>query len=193
MSKDDEAAKLPRGKDEVREETGSGPDYWSFVKLARSRLDEEFVDVDAQANKVILALNRASSQVTYDLESSIHRPRGWSWSGYRLMFVLWLAGPLEPNRAARLTGMSRAAVSNLSNTLTAKNYVVKTAGASDGRAVTLSLTDAGLHEIRTVFQEQNQRESSWVSALTDVEQELLVMLLEKLMSNRDAVGAKVRN
>lgn len=181
------------GKGEVHEETSTDLDYWSFVRLARSRLDEEFAELDAQANKVILALNRASSQVTYDLESSIHRPRGWSWSGYRLMFVLWLAGPLEPNRAARLTGMSRAAVSNLSNTLTAKNFLVKKAAASDGRAITLSLTDAGLHEIRAVFQEQNQREASWVSALTHVEQEVLVMLLEKLMSNRDAVGAKNRN
>src|SRR3546814_9763194 len=50
---------------------------------------------------------------------SIHRPRGWSWSSFRLLFVTWLAGPIEPKAAAKLTGMSRAAVSNLSKSLLA--------------------------------------------------------------------------
>ena len=167
-------------------------DYWSFVELARERLNEEFPDNDATATKVILTLNRAASLVTYDLESSIHRPRGWSWSAFRMMFVLWLAGPMEPNVAANLTGMSRAAVSNLSNTLIAKELLRKDASAGDKRAVTLSLTPKGLQEIRDAFTEHNRRESRWAAVLTEVEQELLVMLLEKLMSKRGEVGAKSR-
>jgi MarR family transcriptional repressor of emrRAB len=168
-------------------------DYWSFVELAKERLDHEFDDNDARATRVILTLNRAASLVTYDLESSIHRPRGGSWSAFRMMFVIWLAGPMEPNVVANLAGMSRAAVSNLAKTLVARGLLRKDAAAVDGRAVTLTLTDAGLAEIRDIFREQNRRETSWASVLTDIEQDLLVMLLEKLMSQRDQVGARARN
>lgn len=167
-------------------------DYWSFVELARKRLNEEFTDNDANATKVILTLNRAASLVIYDLESSVHRPRGWSWSAFRLMFVIWLAGPMEPNVAANLTGMSRAAVSNLSNTLIAKDLLSKTASALDGRAMTLALTDDGRQQIRETFLDHNRQESRWASALTEIEQELLIMLLEKLMSRRDEIGIKLR-
>lgn len=106
--------------------------------------------------------------------------------------MLWLAGPLEAHRAATLTGMSRANVSSLGNALRKKGYLEKAQTAHDGRAVTLLLTESGLREIRAVFAEQNARESQWSSALTDVEQGLLVMLLEKLMANRSIIGAKNR-
>jgi MarR family transcriptional regulator, negative regulator of the multidrug operon emrRAB len=167
-------------------------DYWSFVELAKKRIDEEFDDNDARATRVILTLNRAASLVIYDLESSIHRPRGWSWSAFRLMFVLWLAGPMESNTAANLGGMSRAAVSNLSNTLVASGMLRKDAAVQDRRAVTLCLTDKGLQEIRDTFRDHNRRESRWASVLTEIEQDLLVMLLEKLMAHREEVGARAR-
>lgn len=167
--------------------------YWSFVELARKRLDEEFHDNDARATRVILSLNRAASLVIYDLESSIHRPRGWSWSAFRLMFVLWLAGPMESASAAKLTGMSRAAVSNLSNTLVASGLLRKEAATQDRRAVILSMTDKGLSEIRAAFRDHNRQESRWASVLTEIEQDLLVMLLEKLMARREDVGARFRN
>lgn len=178
---------------EVSGRSAKDLDYWSFVELAKERLDHEFDDNDARATRVILTLNRAASLVTYDLESSIHRPRGGSWSTFRMMFVIWLAGPMEPNVVANLAGMSRAAVSNLAKTLVAKGLLRKDAAADDGRAVTLTLTAPGLAEIRDTFREQNRRESSWASVLTDIEQDLLVMLLEKLMSQREQVGAKARN
>ena len=79
--------------------------FWSFIELANKRLATEHGFRDQLATEVLLTLNRASNVVTYDLESSIHRPRGWSWSSFRLLFVTWLAGPIEPKAAAELTGM----------------------------------------------------------------------------------------
>lgn len=73
-------------------------DYWSFVELAQERLNSKFGgEHHRSATEVLLTLNRASDIVTYDLEAAVHRPRGRSWSAYRLMFVIWLAGPIEPN------------------------------------------------------------------------------------------------
>ena len=106
--------------------------FWSFIELANKRLATEHGFRDQLATEVLLTLNRASNVVTYDLESSIHRPRGWSWSSFRLLFVTWLAGPIEPKAAAELTGMSRAAVSNLSKSLLADGLIDRRPTENDG-------------------------------------------------------------
>jgi MarR family transcriptional regulator, negative regulator of the multidrug operon emrRAB len=168
------------------------PDYWSFVEAAQRRIVEEFPEADLTANRLFLSLNRSSSTVVYDFESTIHRPAGGTWSSFRLLLALWVSGPLNPNEAARLTGMSRAAVSNLTGTLINKGLLLREASPDDGRSVTLHLTEAGLAKIRMEFRAQNERESQWAEALTEEEQRTLVGLLDKVMAHRGAIGARDR-
>ena len=89
--------------------------------------------------------------------------------------------------------MSRAAVSNLSNTLIGKGMLRKNSSGADGRTILLELTDEGSDYARSAYRDQNMQEARWASALTEVEQQVLVMLLEKLMSHRKEVGARVRD
>ncbi|QTF72591.1 MarR family winged helix-turn-helix transcriptional regulator [Arthrobacter woluwensis] len=168
------------------------PDYWSFIEAAQQRIGTEFPDADLDANRVFLSLNRAASTVTYDFEASIHRPGGSTWPSFRLMLALWISGPLSPHEVARMTGMSRAAVSNLSNTLVSRNLLDRTPSPDDGRQVTLSLTPEGLEKIRLDFQAQNDREHEWADGLEPAEQKELVRLLEKLMKQRGTIGGLAR-
>ncbi|WP_372666131.1 MarR family winged helix-turn-helix transcriptional regulator [Amycolatopsis kentuckyensis] len=167
-------------------------DFWSFVELANRRLATEYGFRHQLATEVLLTLNRASDLVTYDLEAAVHRPRGRSWSGFRLLFVVWLAGPMDPSAAARLTGMSRAAVSNLVKTLVADGLLDRAPDARDGRSVRLSLTDAGHDEMVSVFREHNEREFGWTDALTEEEQRILVLLLGKLITSRASADTRRR-
>ncbi|NUU21538.1 MAG: MarR family transcriptional regulator [Streptomycetaceae bacterium] len=139
---------------------------------------------------MLLLLNRVSSVVTYDLESAVHRPHGWTWSGFRLLNVLWLAGPTEGKRIAEMSGMSRAAISSLANTLEKQGLVARAPAAHDGRAVTLRLTDEGEAAMAAAYAEQNARERRWADALTDDEREQFVALLGKLAAH--ATGPWVR-
>ncbi|WP_298176322.1 MarR family transcriptional regulator [Saccharomonospora sp.] len=180
------------GRDE-RYPSASELDFWSFVELANHRLATEYGFRHQLATEVLLTLNRASNIVTYDLEAAVHRPRGLSWSGFRLMFVTWLAGPLEPKSAATLTGMSRAAVSNLAKTLVADGWLARTPDERDGRSVRLSLTEKGHREMVEVFRQHNEREYEWTSVLTETEQRILIMLLNKLITNRNQFDVRGRN
>jgi DNA-binding MarR family transcriptional regulator len=175
-----------------RPEAPADLDFWSFVALANRRLSEEYGFRHQLATEVLLTLNRASDLVTYDLEAAVHRPRGRSWSAFRLMFVVWLAGPLEPKTAARLTGMSRAAVSNLAKMLVADGLLDRTPDERDGRSVQLSLTESGHIEMVSVFREHNEREFGWASVLTEAEQRILVMLLDKLITGRAGFDVRGR-
>lgn len=168
-------------------------DFWSFVDLALRRLSEEFGFPHPLATRLLLSLNRASMIVTYDLESTVHRPRGRSWAGFRLLFVTWLAGPLEPGRAATLAGMSRAAVSNLAKTLIADGMMTRTPGERDGRSVILSLTERGRETMLEIFAAQNERERQWAGVLTETEQQMLIMLLDKLIEGRTRFDVRERS
>ncbi|WP_051300716.1 MarR family winged helix-turn-helix transcriptional regulator [Actinomadura rifamycini] len=168
-------------------------DFWSFVDLAGGRLAEEFGFPHRLATRLLLTLNRASAIVTYDLESTVHRPRGHSWAAFRLLFVTWLAGPLEPGRAAALAGMSRAAVSNLAKTLVADGMLERARGARDGRSVILSLTERGRAAMLEIFAAQHAREKQWADVLTETEQQMLVMLLDKLIEGRTQFDVRERS
>ncbi len=130
--------------------------------------------------RLVLTLHRAANMLVYDLESTVHRPRGWSWPGFRVLFVIWLSGPVEAKKVAELSGMSRAAVSALVNTLERDGFVAKARAPHDGRAVHLSLTESGLRAITTAFQAHNEREQEWAGSLSMDEQQMLITLLEKL-------------
>jgi DNA-binding MarR family transcriptional regulator len=167
-------------------------DYLSFVDFAVDKATRELGSVDATAMRLVLTLHRVTSALVYDLESSVHRPRGWSWPGFRVLFVLWLAGPLEAKQVAELSGMSRAAVSALVGTLERGGLIVKARADYDRRAVQLDLTDEGRAAIVGAFAAHNQREQAWAGALTGSEQLDLIRLLEKLTHGADDVASRKR-
>ncbi|GAB3499098.1 MarR family winged helix-turn-helix transcriptional regulator [Amycolatopsis cihanbeyliensis] len=167
-------------------------DYVSFVDYAIERVLGELPGVDPLAMRFVLTLHRATSALVYDLESSVHRPRGWSWPGFRVLFALWLAGPLEGKRVAELTGMSRAAVSALANTLERDGLVARGPAEQDRRVVLLEITPAGHEAISSAFTAHNDREQAWAASLTGEELRTLIGLLEKLMTGSAASDVKRR-
>ena len=167
-------------------------DFWSFIDVAVGRIGDELPEVDRRAMRLVLTLHRLTSMLVYDLESSVHRPRGWSWPGFRVLFVLWLAGPAEPTRIAELTGMSRAAVSALIKTLERDGLLLRSPAESDRRSVRLSLTDLGRKAIAGAFAAHNEREQDWAATLSTSEQEQLTRLLEKMIAGPAAAVARRR-
>ena len=175
--------------------TGTGErdvDFLSFSSHAVAEAARRLPELDRDAMHLVLLLHRVTNALVYDLESVVHRPAGWSWSGWRLLFVLWIAGPLDGKTAAALSGMSRAAVSNLVNTLERDGHVTRRASAEDARAVVLSLTAAGQEALQQAFSRHNIRESTWAAALDADERQSLIGLLEKLAdaARRDWVSRR---
>ncbi|QUH02540.1 MarR family transcriptional regulator [Saccharopolyspora erythraea] len=168
-------------------------DYISFVDYAVDRTSRELPEVDPVAMRLVLTLHRATSALVYDLESSVHRPRGLSWPGFRVLFVLWLAGPLEGKRVAELSGMSRAAVSALVKTLERDGTISRRQRERDRRVVSFELTEAGREAILGAYTAHNEREQAWASTLTRPERTILIGLLEKLATGSVSAEAKRRS
>ena len=166
--------------------------FWSFIDYAVARVSRELPGIDPLAMRLVFTLHRAANMVVYDLESTVHRPRGWSWPGFRVLFAIWLSAPVEAKKVAELSGMSRAAVSALVSTLERDGLVRKERAAYDGRAVGLSLTDSGQEAITSAFLAHNKREQEWAGALSDDETRTLIELLGKLTTHSVDFDARHR-
>ena len=158
----------------------SGEPALDFIDTAIDQMANDVGGIDLDAARLVLLLHRVTNVVVYDLESTVHRPAGWSWAAFRSLFVLWLAGPLESNRVAELTGMSRQAVSSLTKTLEQEGMIERQTSADDGRAVILALTDRGRRRLEAAYRDHNRREAQWASALDVGERATLTALLSKL-------------
>ena len=154
--------------------------FLSFVDYAVDKAKAELPHVDPIAMRLVLELHRVTSALVYDLEASVHRPSGWTWSGFRVLFVLWLVGPSESKRIAELSGNSRSSTSALVKTLTRDGLVQTEKSLVDGRAVSVTLTDKGRSAIAETFTAHNQREQLWSESLSRPERLVLIGLLEKL-------------
>lgn len=157
--------------------------FLSFADVAVGTAAQRLPEVDRDAMAMVLLLHRVASTVVYDLESRVHRPAGWSWSAFRLLFTLWVSGPAEPGRAAELAGMSRAAVSSLTKTLSASGLLSRTRSDRDRRGAVLALTARGTAALEEAFRAHNARETQWAGLLTADELATLTGLLRKLATS----------
>jgi DNA-binding MarR family transcriptional regulator len=157
--------------------------FLSFADVAVETTAERLPEIDRSAMAMVLLLYRVTSTVVYDLESRVHRPAGWSWSAFRLLFTLWVSGPTDSGRAAELAGMSRAAVSSLTKTLSASGLLSRTPNAQDRRGAVLALTGDGAAALRAAFVDHNAREAQWAGLLTDDERDTLTGLLRKIATS----------
>lgn len=167
-----------------------GLDYWSFTHTVRSTLTDEAPEANHDATSLALALVRGANTFTHSMETVVHRPAGRNWATYQLLYTLWLAGDMYPSEAAALTDMSRAAMTGLTSKLTTEGLLEKIPTPEDGRSHLLHLTPAGVAEAQSLYRTQNHQESRWAASLTDEEQAIMLILLDKLLSGDAASEAR---
>ena len=153
-----------------------------FEDVAAERIIEH--GMDPVTFRAMFGIFRLGARMFNDLESSIHRPAGWSLAGFRVMFLLWVGGPMESHEIARLAGLSRAAISSAVNTLERDGLVDRRRESDDRRVVTVYLTDDGAERLIAAYTAQNTRERSLFAALTDDELATLTELMRRVSSTR---------
>jgi DNA-binding MarR family transcriptional regulator len=152
-----------------------------ILSLARARVGKAVPDADLSAFAVAFSIVRAAERVTLELEHA-HREMGWTWPGFRMLFWLWLLGPLEPRRIAEVSSASRASVSSALNTLERNGFVERRHASRDRRLVTVELTEKGAGRLADAYAAANRRERELVSPLSDEERRTLVELLNRVLA-----------
>jgi DNA-binding MarR family transcriptional regulator len=152
-----------------------------ILELAKARVGEVVPDADLTAFSVAFSIVRAAERLTLELET-VHKPMGWTWPGFRMLFWLWLLGPLEPRQIATAANASRASVSSALNTLERNGFVVRGHGSADRRLVTVELTDKGAERLAEAYGAANRRERELLAGFTPEERRTLAELLNRLLA-----------
>ncbi len=156
----------------------------TFGDRARQRVPELADDLDLDTFAAAFELFRLSTRVINDFETTVHRPLGLSVAGFRVLFTVWVFDALEPRDVARLSGVTRAAVSGVVNTLERDGLAERTREQDDKRLVTIRLTDGGERLLREAYAAQNDRERQLFGALSPDELQTLTTLMRRVISTQ---------
>jgi DNA-binding MarR family transcriptional regulator len=174
-------------------ETAAPPDV-RYADRARERVTELVPGADPAAFDLGYQLVHVAYLLVADLEATVHRPRGWTLPGFRIMFKLWVLGPTQPARLAELSVLSRSALTNAVNTLERDGLVERRRRSSeDKRAVLIALTERGRTAVADAFTAQTARELDWFAHLDDHDRDHLTTLLRRLVAARPPTPTAERN
>lgn len=166
--------------------TSASSAEWSdhFEDLIRKVAGERNAQRDVDTMVAVMQIVRAANRISQDVDANVHRPLGFSIAGFRVMSAVYMGGPAEPVRLARLAGVSKASISSVLNTLEKDGFVVRERRSPDRRIVTVSLTEAGEAACRTATDQQLALEREWLAPLTVTEVQTLLRLLRKVLAGR---------
>lgn len=156
----------------------SGSEFGDVAaELTRQRLP----GIDQVAMALGFALVRTGTAHMQEIERRVHRPRGLSFSGFRILYMIWLFKEIEARDLARLAGVSRQTTSTVLANLESNGFVHRErTSETDRRLVAVRLTLEGEAMIGDVFTEQNRLESEWFDCLTPDERAQLKSLLDRV-------------
>lgn len=159
-----------------------GPDLEGRATERLGALWDDDRPVDYDAFAAMFNLFRVSTRVLHFLETEVHRPLGLSLAGFRILFVTWVFGTLEPRQIARLAGVSRAAVSSSLNTLERDGLAVRRRDQADRRLVTVNLTAAGEAMLARAYDHQHGLERELFGDIPPEELAHFTSVLRRLMA-----------
>ena len=155
-----------------------------FERVAVDAVAAAVPEADLDALRASFDLIRASTRLVQRLEAEVHREAGWSMAGFRVMFCVWVGGELEPRDIARLSGLSRAAVSSVLNTLERDGLVDRFRESEDRRLVTVRLTPDGARRLVEAYRRQNDVERDFFRSVPTGEIRRLARDLAALLEPR---------
>lgn len=110
--------------------------------------------------------------------------KGVTVAEWVMLRELFDAAPLPPSRLADRMGMTRGAISKLADRLLDKGLAARTDDPDDGRAHSLSLTDAGRALVPGLARLADQNEAECFAALTMPERAMIEAALRRVVADR---------
>jgi DNA-binding MarR family transcriptional regulator len=124
------------------------------------------LEVDMSSMAVVSNVYRAANAVRNHLERTVLAPHGLTWTGWVVLWVIWIWGETESRHVAAEAGVSKGTLTGVQKTLVAKGLVRRSVHPDDGRRVLLALSPAGERLMAEVFPGFNDVET-WVTGDLD--------------------------
>ena len=129
---------------------------------ARDRLGA--LDIDLPSTTAVSNIFRAANAARNYL-----RNYELSFSGFTMLWVLWIEGPQETRRLAQEAGITKGTLTGVLKTLEGLELVRRTTPDEDRRLTIVHLTTRGKRRMQQVFPKFNQAEAEITAGLNNRE------------------------
>jgi MarR family transcriptional regulator, organic hydroperoxide resistance regulator len=121
--------------------------------------------VDAGAAIAVSSLYRAANAVRNHLTNTVLREHDLSWTGFVVLWVVWIFDGLETRHAATSAAISKGTLTGVAKTLEARGWLLRETDPRDRRQVHLKLTPSGLALMQELYPRFNAAEAEVVARI----------------------------
>ena len=146
---------------------------------ARKRVEALGIDVDAYA--AVSNIFRVANAVRNYTERNLLSEFNLTFSGFTVLWVLWVWGPKESYALAEESGISKSTLTGVVKTLERLGLATRQPHASDGRRVLVRATRKGMAAMRRIFPRFNEIEALVTRDLSSGEKESLARTLRIML------------
>lgn len=130
---------------------------------------------------VVTNIYRIAQGLRNKMERDVLSEYGLSWTSFSILYDLWIGNPIETKKLAESAGVTKATVSNITNTLERKELCFRKVDNRDRRITYVMITDKGKQIMEELYPRFHKGEVEIVSSLTVDEQKSMSKLLRKVI------------
>lgn len=134
---------------------------------------------------VVTNLYRAAQGLRNKMEREVLAKHGLSWTSFSILYDLWIWDSVETKKLALSAGVSKATISNITNTLERKELCYRKVDNRDRRITCVVLTDKGRKVMEELYPRFHEGEVEVVSSLSIEEQKVISSLLRRVIREND--------
>jgi DNA-binding MarR family transcriptional regulator len=137
--------------------------------------------VDHQAMAVVGNLYRVAGAVRNHFERSVLTEYELTWTGWVVLWVVWVWKDIESRHAASEAGITKSTLTGVVTTLESRGLVQRRNHPTDGRRVILSLTAKARATMTELLTRLNAQEVEVLRPLSESERSTLAASLRKIL------------
>lgn len=139
------------------------------------------LELDFEAAHAVSSMYRAANAVRMHVTNEVLRPADITWTGFVVMWVVWIWDGLETRRAAEAAAISKATLTGVVRTLESRGWIEKHGRADDRRLVELHLTSTGKALMKELYPKFNAVEARVVGGLSPKRQKEMTKSLRQVV------------
>lgn len=164
------------------------PDRYTLAETERAmNAHVTGLALDFSAAAAVSSLYRAANAVRLHLTNTVLRERGLTWTGFVVLWVVWIWDGVETRHAAESAAISKATLTGVVKTLESRGLVLRTVSDVDRRLVNLELTSSGLALMEELYPVFNAAEAEIVSGLSARGVKDLTRSLRRIVTDLEAI------
>lgn len=115
------------------------------------------------------------------MEREVLSEYGLSWTSFSILYDLWVSNSMETKNLAKSSAVTKATISNITNTLERKELCYRSTDKRDRRITYVTITEKGKQVMEQLYPHFHTGEVEIVSSLNREEQQYMSELLRKVI------------